>query len=63
MDRILGDNVNLNITMLDTLLSFSKDGETSSLEDMAEYHHLRHNQSLADNVNFQFGNRMAICAF
>ena len=61
-DRELGDNVNLNTTMLDTMLSYSKDGETLSLEDLAEYHHLRHNQSLTDNVNFQFGNRMAICA-
>lgn len=61
-DRELGDNVNLNITLLESLLSFSKDGETLTMEDMAEHHHLRHNQSLADNPQFRFGNRDASCS-
>ncbi|MCJ1365644.1 hypothetical protein MMC16_004769 [Acarospora aff. strigata] len=29
------------------------------MEDMAEHHHLRHNQSLADNAYFRFGNQDA----
>ncbi|EAW20647.1 putative toxin biosynthesis peroxidase [Aspergillus fischeri NRRL 181] len=54
-DRAVGDNINLNMTLFETLLSFSKDGETLSLEDMAEHHHLRHNQSKAENPEFVFG--------
>lgn len=50
------------MTLLDSLLSFSKDGETLTLEDLAEHHHLRHNQSLADNPRFRFGNQDAACA-
>ncbi|OJJ96371.1 hypothetical protein ASPACDRAFT_34759 [Aspergillus aculeatus ATCC 16872] len=56
-DRAVGDNINLNMTLFESLLSFSKDGETLSLEDMAEHHHLRHNQSKAENPNFVFGNQ------
>ncbi|KAF7165184.1 hypothetical protein CNMCM5623_009450 [Aspergillus felis] len=52
----------LKKTLFDSLLSFSKDGETLSLEDMAEHHHLRHNQSKAENPGFVFGNQGAICS-
>lgn len=61
-DRGMGDNVNINMTLLESLLSFSKDGETLTIEDLAEHHHLRHNQSLADNPHFRFGNQGAICS-
>ncbi|PWY93120.1 putative toxin biosynthesis peroxidase [Aspergillus sclerotioniger CBS 115572] len=61
-DRAVGDNINLNMTLFESLLSFSKDGETLSLEDMAEHHHLRHNQSKAENPGFVFGNQGAICS-
>ncbi|KAG2025142.1 hypothetical protein GB937_002901 [Aspergillus fischeri] len=61
-DRAVGDNINLNMTLFESLLSFSKDGETLSLEDMAEHHHLRHNQSKAENPEFVFGNQGAICS-
>lgn len=61
-DRELGENVNINMTLFDSLLSFSKDGETLSLEDLAEHHHLRHNQSKAENPKFRFGNRDALCS-
>ncbi|KAE8354431.1 hypothetical protein BDV28DRAFT_147161 [Aspergillus coremiiformis] len=50
------------MTLFESLLSFSKDGETLSLEDMAEHHHLRHNQSKAENPGFIFGNQGAICS-
>ncbi|KAK9611674.1 hypothetical protein V6Z98_009858 [Aspergillus fumigatus] len=61
-DRAVGDNINLNMTLFESLLSFSKDGETLSLEDLAEHHHLRHNQSKAETPNFVFGNQGAICS-
>ncbi|MCJ1417132.1 hypothetical protein MMC32_003471 [Xylographa parallela] len=61
-DRDIGENVNINITLLESLLGFSKDGETLSLEDLAEHHHLRHNQSALENPNFQFGSHHAICS-
>jgi hypothetical protein len=61
-DRTVGDNLNLNLTLFEPLLSFSKDGETLSLEDPAEHHHLRHNQSKAENPAFVFGNQGAICS-
>ncbi|KAI3064798.1 hypothetical protein CBS147339_9281 [Penicillium roqueforti] len=61
-DRAVGDNININMTLFDSLLSFSKDGETLSLEDMAEHHHLRHNQSKIENPDFIFGNQGAICS-
>jgi len=60
-DREIGDNVNLNTTLLESLLSFSSDGETLTLEDLAEHHHLRHNQSRAENPHFRFGNQDAAC--
>ena len=61
-DRAIGENVNINMTLYHSLMSFSSDGETLSLEDMAEHHHLRHNQSLAENPTFVFGNQGAICS-
>ena len=61
-DRAIGDNVNINMTLLESLLSFSKDNETLSLEDLAEHHHLRHNQSVQENPSFRFGNKGAICS-
>ena len=61
-DRGVGDNVNLNKTLLEQLLSASKDGETLTLEDAAEHHHRRHNDSKATNPNFRFGNHGAICS-
>ncbi|MCJ1388167.1 hypothetical protein MMC18_001012 [Xylographa bjoerkii] len=61
-DRDIGENVNINMTLLQSLLSFSKDGETLSLEDLAEHHHLRHNQSALENPHFRFGSRNAICS-
>ncbi|THC96183.1 hypothetical protein EYZ11_004346 [Aspergillus tanneri] len=60
-DRAVGDNININMTLFESLLSFSKDGLTLSLEDLAEHHHLRHNQSKAENPSFVFGNQGAIC--
>ncbi|KAI1271125.1 Chloroperoxidase [Xylaria sp. FL0933] len=51
-DREVGDN----------LMSASKDGVTLSLEDAAEHHHRRHNDSKAHNPGFRFGNQMAICS-
>ncbi|KAL8694934.1 MAG: hypothetical protein Q9218_000505 [Villophora microphyllina] len=62
LDRNIGNNIDLNRTLLDSLLSFSKDGETLTLEDMAEHHHLRHNQSRAESKSWQFGNSDATCA-
>lgn len=50
------------MTLFDQLLCFSKDGETFSLEDLAEHHHLRHNQSRAESPHWQFGNSDATCA-
>ena len=50
------------MTLLNQFLSFSKDGETFSLEDLAEHHHLRHNQSRAESPHWQFGNPDATCA-
>ena len=61
-DIELGDNVNLNVTLLESLLNFSKDNETLTMEDMAEHHHLRHNQSKAENPKYRFGNIDAVCA-
>ncbi|PLB52247.1 hypothetical protein P170DRAFT_402251, partial [Aspergillus steynii IBT 23096] len=61
-DRAVGDNVNINMALFESLLSFSKDGVTFTLEDLAEHHHLRHNQSKADNPHFVFGNQGAICS-
>ncbi|KAI4257935.1 MAG: hypothetical protein LQ352_001441 [Teloschistes flavicans] len=62
LDREIGNNIDLNTTLLDSLLSFSKDGETLTLEDMAEHHHLRHSQSRAGSKSWQFGNSDATCA-
>ncbi|KAL8640185.1 MAG: hypothetical protein Q9228_002869 [Teloschistes exilis] len=62
LDRESGNNIDLNTTLLDSMLSFSEDGETLTLEDMAEYHHLRHNQSRAGSKSWQFGNSDATCA-
>ncbi|CAI6332246.1 unnamed protein product [Periconia digitata] len=62
-DRQVGENVNINMTLYETLVSYSSDGETLSLEDMAEFHHLRHNMSKAENPFFVFGNQGAICSF
>ena len=50
------------MTLFNKLLSFGKDGETFSLEDLAEHHHLRHNQSRAESPHWQFGNSDATCA-
>lgn len=61
-DRELGDNVNINMTLFEQLMSVSKDGVTLSLEDAAEHHHRRHNDSKANNPEFRFGNQMAICS-
>ena len=62
-DRQTGrDNVHLNRTLYESLLAFSSDGGvTLSLEDMAEHHHLRHNQSRAETPGFVFGNQGALC--
>ncbi|KAL8818069.1 MAG: hypothetical protein Q9223_003217 [Gallowayella weberi] len=62
LDREIGNNIDLNMTLLDSLLGFSKDGETLTLEDLAEHHHLRHNQSRAESKSWQFGNSDATCA-
>ena len=62
LDKDIGSNIDLNITLFNQLLSFSKDGETFSLEDLAEHHHLRHNQSRAESPRWQFGNAVATCA-
>lgn len=59
-DRDVGDNVNINVTLFNSLLGFSKDGITLTIEDLAEHHHLRHNQSKLENPKFRFGNRDAI---
>ena len=61
-DREIGDNVAINMTLFNALMASSKDGETLTLEDAAEHHHLRHNQSRADNPDFRFGNQDAICS-
>ena len=61
-DREIGDNVNLNMTLFESLLTFSKDQMTLTMEDAAEHHHLRHNQSRSDNPRFRFGNSDATCA-
>ncbi|KAI1324960.1 Chloroperoxidase [Xylariaceae sp. FL0255] len=61
-DRELGDNVNMNMTLFKQLLSASKDGETLTLEDAAEHHHRRHNDSKLRNPEFRFGNQGAICS-
>ncbi len=62
-DIELGDNIALNRTLYDSLISFSKDQATLTLEDMAEHQHLRHNQSAAENPAWRFGNLEAICGF
>lgn len=62
LDKDVGNNIDINMTLFDQLLSFSKDGETFSLEDLAEAHHLRHNQSRAESPRWQFGNQDATCA-
>lgn len=62
LDYGIGDNLNINMTLFHQLLSFSKDGETFSLEDLAEAHHLRHNQSRGESPRWQFGNQDATCA-
>ncbi|KAI9690935.1 MAG: hypothetical protein M1822_008555 [Bathelium mastoideum] len=62
-DREIGDNVNMNMTLFEQLISASTDGVTISLEDAAEHHHRRHNDSKANNPNFRFGNQGAICSF
>ncbi|KAH8722836.1 Chloroperoxidase [Phaeosphaeriaceae sp. PMI808] len=62
-DRQVAENININMTLYETLISYSSDGETLSLEDMAEFHHLRHNMSKAENPFFTFGNQGAICSF
>lgn len=59
-DRATGENVNINMTLYNSLISFSSDGVTLSLEDMAKHHHLRHNQSVADNPTFVFGSLGAL---
>ncbi|KAI4861524.1 Chloroperoxidase [Hypoxylon rubiginosum] len=61
-DRELGNNVNMNMTLFEQLMSVSKDGVTLSFEDAAEHHHRRHNDSKANNPEFRFGNQMAICS-
>ena len=61
-DRDIGENVNMNMTLFTSLLSFSKDTTTLTLEDLAEHHHLRHNQSKISNPRFRYGNRDAICS-
>ncbi|RYP54498.1 hypothetical protein DL768_000700 [Monosporascus sp. mg162] len=61
-DRGLGDNVNMNMTFFEQLISASKDGVTLLFEDAAEHHHRRHNDSKANNPNFRFGNQTAICS-
>lgn len=61
-DRDVGENVNMNMTLFDSFLSFFKDGATLTLHDLAEHHHLRHNQSKLENPKFRFGNRDAICS-
>ncbi|KAH7303980.1 Chloroperoxidase [Stachybotrys elegans] len=61
-DRGVGDNVNLNETLLEQLLSASKDGVTLTVEDAAEHHHRRHNDSKATNPNFRFGYQGAMCS-
>lgn len=62
LDKDVGNNIDINMTLFNQLLSFSKDGVTFSLEDLAEHHHLRHNQSRAENPHWQFGNSDATCA-
>ncbi|KAL8795219.1 MAG: hypothetical protein Q9195_002230 [Heterodermia aff. obscurata] len=62
LDKDIGNNVDINMTLFKQLLSFSKDGQTFSLEDLAEHHHLRHNQSRAESPRWQFGNADATCA-
>ena len=62
LDRDIGNNIDLNMTLFNQLLSFSKDGETFSLEDLSEAHHLRHNQSRSESPHWQFGNSDATCA-
>ena len=49
------------MTLFNSLLSFSKDNTTLTLEDLAEHHHLRHNQSKIENPKFRFGNLDAVC--
>ncbi|KAL9120963.1 MAG: hypothetical protein Q9187_002482 [Circinaria calcarea] len=61
-DRELGENVNINMTLFNSLVSFSKDGVTLTPEDLAEHHHLRHNQSKRENPKFRFSNRDAVTA-
>ena len=62
LDRDIGNNIDINMTLFNQLLSFSKDGQTFSLEDLAEAHHLRHNQTRAESPAWQFGNSDATCA-
>ena len=59
-DIQLGNNLDLNNTLLESLLSFSKNSKTLTVNDLAEHHHLRHNDSKRDNPEFRFGNLAAI---
>ena len=61
-DRQIGENVNMNQTLYDALMSYTKDNETLSLEDLAEHHWLRISQSRADNPSWVYGNQGAICS-
>ena len=62
LDKDIGNNVDINMNLFKQLLSFSKDGQAFSLEDLAEHHHLRHDQSRAESPRWQFGNSDATCA-
>ncbi|CAF9939478.1 hypothetical protein IMSHALPRED_001366 [Imshaugia aleurites] len=62
LEKNIGNNIDIDMTLFNQLLSFSKNGETFSLEDLAEHHHLRHNQSRAEGPHWQFGNSNATCA-
>ena len=61
-DREVGENVNINMTLFDALMSYTKDNETLSLEDLAEHHFMRIAQSRQDNPSFIYGNQGAICS-
>ncbi|CAF9910692.1 MAG: hypothetical protein HETSPECPRED_010149 [Heterodermia speciosa] len=63
LDKDIGNNVDINMTLFKQLLSFSKDGQTFSLEDLAEHHHLRHDQSRAESPRWQFGNSDATAQY
>lgn len=60
-DSGIGKNIDLNTTLMESLPGFSKDGETLTLEDLAEHHHLRHNQSRSGSPSWQIGNTDATC--